>query len=57
MRQQEVGELRKTGEANRKRVKLLEQELVSQRIITKVQLLLFFLCMLYVREPPPPSNS
>ncbi|DBA84427.1 hypothetical protein WJX77_002493 [Trebouxia sp. C0004] len=34
-RQLEVGQLRKTGEAHRKRVKLLEQELASQRIITK----------------------
>ena len=32
----EVGQLRKTGEAHRKRVKLLEQELASQRIIAKV---------------------
>ena len=35
-RQVEVGQLRKTGEAHRKRVKLLEQELASQRIIAKV---------------------
>jgi len=35
-RQLEVGQLRKTGEAHRKRVKLLEQELASQRIIAKV---------------------
>ncbi len=35
-RQQEIGQLRKTGEAHRKRVKLLEQELASQRIIVKV---------------------
>ncbi|DBA97629.1 TPA: hypothetical protein ACH3X3_15301 [Trebouxia sp. C0006] len=34
-RQVEVGQLRKTGEAHRKRVKLLEQELASQRIIAK----------------------
>lgn len=35
-RQVEVGQLRKTGEAHRKRVKLLEQEVASQRIIAKV---------------------
>lgn len=35
-RQQEVAELRKTGEANRRRVKALEQEVASQRIIAKV---------------------
>ena len=35
-RQQEVAELRKVGEANRRRVKALEQEVASQRIIAKV---------------------
>ena len=35
-RQQEVAELRKTGEANRRRVKALEQEVASQRVIAKV---------------------
>lgn len=35
-RQLEVGQLRKTGEAHRRRVKLLEQELASQRMIAKV---------------------
>ncbi|KAL0020541.1 hypothetical protein WJX79_010459 [Trebouxia sp. C0005] len=34
-RQLEVGQLRKTGEAHRRRVKLLEQELASQRMIAK----------------------
>ena len=35
-RQQEVALLRKTGEAHRRRVKLLELELASQRILAKV---------------------
>ena len=35
-RQLEVAELRKTGEAHRKRVKALEQEVASQRVIAKV---------------------
>ena len=35
-RQLEVAELRKTGEAHRKRVKVLEQEVASQRIVAKV---------------------
>lgn len=34
-----MGELRRTGEVHRKRVKQLEQELLSQRIIAKVLLL------------------
>lgn len=38
-RQHEVGELRRTGEVHRKRVKQLEQELLSQRIIAKVPVL------------------
>ena len=35
-RQLEVAELRKTGEVHRKRVRALEQEVASQRIIAKV---------------------
>ena len=31
-----MAELRKTGEANRRRVKALEQEVASQRVIAKV---------------------
>lgn len=35
-RQLEVAELRKTGEVHRKKVKALEQEVATQRIIAKV---------------------
>ena len=42
-RQQEVGQLRKAGEAHRRRVKALEQELSTQRIIAQASLLLLLL--------------